>query len=65
MTKKVPLLCFEWAAETMGIAIRSLSYLESLGFTEFAIQNGDNYLFRPNQFTDSQTVSAQLSTATA
>jgi FkbM family methyltransferase len=65
LTKKVPLLCFEWAAETADIAIQALTHLVSLEFTEFAIQDGDDYTFRPIQFTDSRAVRDQLVAATA
>jgi FkbM family methyltransferase len=47
LTKKVKMLCFEWAAETNDITVKCLDYLYNLGFENFFIQNCDNYTFRP------------------
>jgi FkbM family methyltransferase len=47
LTQKVNLLCFEWASEIRDIAVKCIDYLESLGYTQYYIQNGDDYVFRP------------------
>ena len=47
LTKKVDLLCFEWAAETNSITIQCLEYLFHLGFKHFFVQDTDSYNFRP------------------
>ena len=48
LTKKVPLLCFEWATETNHITFQCLDHLLKLGFTSFYIQWGDEYTFIPS-----------------
>jgi FkbM family methyltransferase len=53
LTKKVPLLCFEWASEWKEKNIQCVNHLVSLGFTEFALQYEDNYTFRPSTFDKS------------
>lgn len=50
LTQKIPLLCFEWAAEWRTKNIECVLYLLSLGFHQFAIQHGDNYTYRPSEF---------------
>lgn len=52
LTKKVNYICFEWASETNDITFKCLDYLESLGYNEFAIQNQDDYTYRPQFFRD-------------
>lgn len=54
LTQKNKLLCFEWASETNKITFNCLDYLFKLGYTDFFIQNGDYYTFRPkdNDFYD-------------
>uniref|UniRef100_A0A6C0LN08 Methyltransferase FkbM domain-containing protein n=1 Tax=viral metagenome TaxID=1070528 RepID=A0A6C0LN08_9ZZZZ len=47
LTQKVNLLCFEWASEVNAITFKCLDYLLTIGFTEFYLQNGDAYTFRP------------------
>ena len=47
LTQKVKLLCFEWASETNTITLNCLDYLLDLGYTQFCIQPGDDYTFRP------------------
>ena len=49
LTQKVPLLCFEWAAEWAGKNVRAIDLLVSLGFTKFHIQNGDGYAYMPRE----------------
>jgi FkbM family methyltransferase len=63
LTQKVPLLCFEWASEVNDITFKCLDYLFNLGYTEFYIQNGDDYLFRPqdNDFYDIFNIKKKLS----
>lgn len=51
LTKKVPLLCFEWASEMNDISFKSLDHLYSLGFRNFEIQMEDNYTFRPQEYS--------------
>jgi FkbM family methyltransferase len=48
LTQKVNLLCFEWASEVNTVTFKCLDYLLTIGFTEFYLQNGDAYTFRPN-----------------
>jgi FkbM family methyltransferase len=50
---KVPILCFEWAAEWKEKNLTCISLLSSLGYTEFDIQHEDNYKYRPSVFTKS------------
>lgn len=52
LTQKVDLLCFEWAAEVNDITFKCLDHLTTLGFKEFYLQSGDNYVFRPTEFYD-------------
>jgi FkbM family methyltransferase len=49
LSQPVETLCFEWASETnVDVTYPSLTYLQSIGFTKFYIQNGDAYTFRPS-----------------
>jgi hypothetical protein len=66
LTQKVKLLCFEWASETNDITFKCLDYLLNLGYTQFYIQNFDNYLFRPqdNDFKNIYTIKTELSNTT-
>ena len=50
---RVPVLCFEWAAEWKDKNLTCISLLSSLGYTEFDIQYEDNYKYRPSAFTKS------------
>ena len=63
LTKKVNLLCFEWASEINDITFKCLDYLYSLGYTKFCMQMQDNYVFRPNDndFYDISTIKTKLS----
>ena len=47
LSQKVNLLCFEWASEVNDITFKCIDYLFKLGFTQFCIQNRDDYSFRP------------------
>ena len=49
LTKKVNMICFEWASETNNISFQCLDYLYELGFRNFYIQFQDEYTFRPNE----------------
>jgi FkbM family methyltransferase len=62
LSTKVPLLCFEWASETNSVTFESLAHLQGLGYTNFYIQNGDDYTFRPDKsmFQSYETVHLEL-----
>jgi FkbM family methyltransferase len=49
LTQKVNLLCFEWASEVNDITFNCMEYLLTLGYTEFYIQDCDDYTFRPQK----------------
>ena len=51
LTQKVNILCFEWAAEWRDKYIDAIDHLVSLGYSQFHIQNGDDYLYRPDKYT--------------
>ena len=61
------MLCFEWASEVNDITFKCIDYLLNLGFTQFYIQNQDDYLFRPqdNDFYDISTIKTKLSNTVA
>lgn len=63
LTQKVDLLCFEWASELKDVSINCVDYLYTLGFSQFYIQNDDNYTFIPenNMFYDIETLKYYLS----
>ncbi len=63
LTQKVNLLCFEWASETNTITYNCIDYLYNLGYTQYYVQNEDNYLFRPldKDFYDINTIKTTLS----
>jgi FkbM family methyltransferase len=62
LTQKVNLLCFEWASEVNTVTFKCLDYLLTIGFTEFYLQNGDAYTFRPNpnDFVDVDSIKLLL-----
>lgn len=60
LTQKINHLCFEWASETNHITFNCIDYLQSLGYNEFAIQFEDNYLYRPQCYTNIDIVKEQL-----
>ena len=60
LTQKVPLLCFEWAAELMNVASMCIGYLEKLGYTKFYIQTQDSYTFRPTTWQPARKIIAHL-----
>jgi hypothetical protein len=47
LTQKVDQLCFEWASEVDHITFQCLDHLQTIGFTQFYVQYGDDYTFRP------------------
>jgi FkbM family methyltransferase len=62
LTQKVKLICFEWVSETNTITFNCIDYLFTLGYTQYYIQNQDDYLFRPqeNDFYDISTIKTKL-----
>lgn len=54
LSQKVDLLCFEWASELNEITFQCIDYLYGLGFSQFYLQFGDEYTFRPpvNEYGD-------------
>lgn len=53
LTQKVPLLCFEWAAEWRDKNKQCIHHLASLGFTRFYVQMEDKYDYSPPSFDKS------------
>jgi FkbM family methyltransferase len=47
LSQKVPILLFEWAAEWKDSLKLGIDHLTSLGFSEFHVQNEDEYKYRP------------------
>ena len=62
LSTKCTMVCFEWASEMNTVTYKCLDYLVNLGYTKFAIQNGDDYTYRPTDFIDINTVRSYLST---
>lgn len=62
LSKKVDILCFEWASELNDVTTKCIEHLESIGFTKFHIQKEDNYTYRPSKdiFTSSFEIKKQL-----
>jgi FkbM family methyltransferase len=57
LSKKIDILCFEWASENLDVALNCLNHLYKLGFTSFYIQmNSDEYKFRPYTYTSINNV---------
>ena len=50
LSMKVPILCFEWAAEWRNCINTCIDKLIGLGFTKFDVQNADEYSYRPASF---------------
>jgi FkbM family methyltransferase len=50
LTSPVKVICFEWASEWNDKTIDALNHLETLGYTKFHIQDGDNYTYRPTNY---------------
>jgi hypothetical protein len=47
LTQKVPVLCFEWAAEWRDKNKQCITHLAALGFSRFHIQMEDKYDYLP------------------
>ena len=60
LSRKVNLLCFEWASETNDISFKCLDYLFNLGFRHFFLQYQHLYTFRPNEFYDIDKIKDNL-----
>lgn len=54
LTSKVGVLCFEWAAETLDVALQCIDHLKTLGYDRFYVQDGDDYTFRPMSYVDEE-----------
>jgi FkbM family methyltransferase len=63
LTQMVSLLCFEWASETRDSTLKCLYHLSRLGFSKFALQYGDDYTFRPKEYTTIDNVRIALAEA--
>jgi FkbM family methyltransferase len=50
LTKKVDILCFEWASEWKEKYINTINYLVTLGYSKFHIQNKDEYTYKPKEY---------------
>jgi FkbM family methyltransferase len=50
LTKKINILCFEWASEWKDDILNTLDYLTSLGYTKYHIQIKDDYKYKPSQY---------------
>ena len=61
LSKKTPLICFEWAAEMNNIYIDCLEHLRMLGYNEFFVQYEDEYTFTPSKFNTLNEVKEELS----
>jgi FkbM family methyltransferase len=63
LTQKVNLLCFEWASEVNAVTFKCIDYLFNLGYTQYYIQDCDDYTFKPQDdaFYDISTVKTKLS----
>jgi FkbM family methyltransferase len=63
LTKKIEIICFEWASETNDITFKCIDYLFNLGYIQYYIQNSDDYLFRPkeNEYYDINIIKTKLS----
>jgi hypothetical protein len=50
LSKKVPIILFEWAAEWRDSLKLAIDHLTSLGFTKFHVQKEDLYSYYPLEF---------------
>jgi hypothetical protein len=64
LTKKINTICFEWASETNDITFKCLEHLEMLGYTEFALQFEDNYIYRPENYENLINIKNKLNKTT-
>lgn len=51
LTKKTKEICFEWAEEEYEKINKTISHLESLGYSEFGFIFNDTYMKRPDVYT--------------
>lgn len=61
LSKKTPLICFEWASEMNDITFNCLDHLEKLGYNEFFVQYKDEYTFIPLIYKTLNEVRDELS----
>ena len=52
LTQKAKVVCFEWASEWRTQTVECIRYAESIGYTRFHLQFGDEYTFKPSEFND-------------
>ena len=50
LTRKLKTLCFEWASEWDTQAKECIDHVVSLGYSNFYLQFGDEYTFRPSEY---------------
>lgn len=62
LSKKVPLLCFEYCEELKEQAINCLERCFEIGFRHFFIQHGDSYTFRPKSFKTAEIALKEINT---
>jgi FkbM family methyltransferase len=61
LSKKTPLICFEWASEMNDITYNCLDHLQTLGYNEFFVQYKDEYTFIPLIYKTLNEVKDELS----
>ena len=61
LSKKTPLICFEWASEMNDITFNCLDHLQTLGYNEFFVQYKDEYTFIPLIYKTLNEVRDELS----
>lgn len=63
MTKAYSPLCFEWAEEKKDELLLSVKYLDTLGYTKFAVQQEDSYDYtiRDDEWMSYEDTSVMLS----
>ena len=62
--QRVPLLCFEWTSEYSPDTFQCIDYLYALGYRDFSIQYGDDYVYTPKVYTDIDSIKDMLSECT-
>lgn len=50
LSKKINILCFEWASEWKEKYIKTIEYLETLGYSKYHIQIKDEYTYKPTDY---------------
>lgn len=65
LTRPVPVICFEWAAEMRHVAVNTMTYLrDTLGYTKFAMQMcNDKYTFVPEEYGTFEDILAIVESA--